>query len=176
MQKKSLLLICIVFILSISSLAQTADPKWELFGGYSYLRSNPGGGSDSADSHGWNASLDYNFTEHWGFKGDFDGHYCCDGQKEHNVLFGPQLQFHLRSARIFFHGMAGLSHGNAPAVHFSDTVFAWAAGGGFDYPLGAKKRWALRLAQVDYLGTHYAETSQHHFRYSGGIVFDFGKR
>jgi hypothetical protein len=32
------------------------------------------------------------------------------------------------------------------------------------------------LAQVDYLGTHYADHIQHNFRYSGGIVFDFGKR
>jgi hypothetical protein len=176
MQKKSLLLICIVLILSISSFTQTTDPKWELFAGYSYLRSNPGGGNDAADSHGWNASLDYNFTNHWGVKGDIDGHYCCDSQKEHNFLFGPQLQFKVDKSRIFLHAMAGVSHGDAPAAHFSDTVFAYALGGGFDYPLGSKKRWALRLAQVDYLGTHYADHIQHNFRYSGGIVFDFGKR
>jgi hypothetical protein len=176
MQKQLLLLVCMVVILSATSFSQASDPKWELFGGYSYLRSNPGGGSDSAHSHGWNASLDYNFTKHLGVKADIDGHYCCDGEKEHNFLFGPQLQFKVKNSRVFAHALAGVSHGSAPLGNFSDTVFAYALGGGFDYPLGHQKRWALRLAQVDYLGTHYADNFQHNFRYSGGIVFDFGKR
>ena len=174
--QKTLLLSCFLLVASIASFSQTADPKWELFGGYSYLRSNPGGGNDAASSHGWNASLTYDFTKHWGVKADIDGHYCCDSQKEHNFLFGPQLQFKVDKSRIFLHALAGVSHGDAPSVHFSETVFAYALGGGFDYPLGAKRRWALRLAQVDYLGTHYADSIQHNFRYSGGIVFDFGKR
>lgn len=176
MQKNSLLLICTVLILSFSSFAQSTDPKWELFGGYSYLRANPGAGDDAADSHGWNASADYNFTKHWGVKGDADGHYCCDGQKEHNFLFGPQFQFGVKSSRIFLHALAGVSHGSAPSVHFSDTVFAYAVGGGFDYSVGHSKRWALRLAQVDYVGTHYADNIQNHFRYSGGIVLNLNKR
>ncbi len=176
MQKKSLLLICTVLILSFSSFAQSTDPKWELFGGYSYLRANPGAGDDAADSHGWNASIDYNLTKHWGVKGDADGHYCCDGQKEHNFLFGPQFQFKIENSRIFLHALAGVSHGSAPSVNFSDTVFAYALGGGFDYSFGHSKRWGLRLAQVDYVGTHYADAIQNHFRYSGGIVLNLGKR
>jgi outer membrane protein with beta-barrel domain len=165
----------VFLLLSISSFAQANDPRWEAFGGYSYLRTNPGGGSDGANSSGWNASLDYNLGKHWGFKADLDGHYCCS-QKEHNFLFGPQVQFHALHGKVFVHGLAGLSNAKASAFDFSDTVFAWAAGGGFDLPLSSKSHWALRLAQADYLGTHYSNTFQHNFRYSGGIVYSFGKR
>jgi hypothetical protein len=107
-----------------------------------------------------------------GLKADFDGHYCCSGQgeREHNFLFGPQFNIRRRSANFFFHALAGVSHGNAPG--FSDTVLAWAAGGGVDIRL--RGRIFLRVAQVDYLGTNYAGALQHNLRYSGGLVFKFG--
>ena len=163
-----------IVLASISiSFAQATTPKWEIFGGYSYLRSNPKN-APSGDSNGWNASANWNLFKHIGIKADIDGHYCCGGEKEHNFLFGPQLTMRFKKSNIFFHLLGGVSHGSAQ--HFSDNVAAWAAGGGWDYALSSDSRWAVRVAQVDYLMTHYADQPQHNFRYSGGVVFRFGKR
>ena len=169
------LFVMLLLVLPLCSFAQSNDPKYEIFAGYSYLHTNPGGGKSSADASGWNASVDYNLTRHWGAKADFDGHYCCNSQKEHNFLFGPQYQFQASHTRLFMHALVGASNASAPAAHYSDAVLAWAAGGGFDLSFKAKSHWALRLAQLDYLGTNYRDSAQHNLRYSGGIVFTFGK-
>jgi hypothetical protein len=169
-----LVLAGLLVLLPCSAAAQdTQDtPTAEFFGGYSYLRANPKGGFKGSNGSGWNASAAWNLNERWGIKGDFSGYYCCsgNGEKEHNFLFGPQFNIRREKANFFVHGLVGVSHGNAPG--FSDTVLAWAGGGGVDIRLG--ERFAVRVAQVDYFGTHYANALQHHFRYSAGLVFRFG--
>jgi hypothetical protein len=169
--RTTLVLAGLLALLPCSTVAQEA-PKVEVFGGYSYIRANPKGGFVGSNGSGWNASAAWNLSSRWGLKADASGYYCCsgNGEKEHNFLFGPQYNFRREKANFFVHGLVGMSHGNAPG--FSDTVLAWAGGGGVDV------RWtdkiSLRILQVDYLGTNYANALQHHFRYSGGIVFKFG--
>jgi hypothetical protein len=171
--RKMLVLAALLALLPCAAVAQDT-PTAEVFGGYSYLRANPGGGFLGSNASGWNASAAWNWNKSLGVKGDFSGHYCCsgNGEKKHDFLFGPQLNFRRQSANYFLHALVGVSHGNAPG--FSKTVMAWAGGGGIDV------RWtdriSIRVAQVDYFGTHYASTMQHHFRYSGGIVFKFGAK
>jgi opacity protein-like surface antigen len=173
--RTTLVLAGLLLLLPSGASAQEA-PTVEVFGGYSYLRANPQGGFVGSNASGWNASLAWNWNKWLGVKADFTGTYCCEGQGErkHDFLFGPQLNFRRKSANFFVHGLVGVSHGNAPAVPFSDTVLAWAGGGGVDIRLS--ERFSLRVAQVDYFGTNYANTMQHHLRYSGGVVFKFGKK
>jgi hypothetical protein len=170
------LLFCIVALLFLSSLgiAQSTTSRFDLFGGYSYLRSNPGGGSEGANSSGWEASAGWNWNRWLAIKADFDGHYCCDGQTEHNFLFGPQITFRKSRADFFAHGLIGVSHGTATG--FSDTPLAWALGGGVDLKFKRFSRIAFRVIQADYLGTHYADSVQNNFRYSAGIVLHVGKK
>jgi hypothetical protein len=168
-------LVCLflVVLMSASAWAQTkTTPRFELFGGYTYLRSNPGDGFNGANSSGWESSLNWNWNRWLGIKGDVSGHYCCDGQTEHNFLFGPQITLRHERANIFFHGLAGVSHGTDTG--FSETSAAWALGGGLDWKFKRWPRIALRPIQADYLGTHYSDSSQHNFRYSAGFVFSFG--
>ncbi len=171
--RTTLVLAGLLLLLPCSAAAQDT-PKLEVFGGYSYLRANPGSGFVGSNASGWNASAAWNLNSRWGLKADFGGVYCCSGQGErkHNFLFGPQFNIRRQKANFFVHGLVGMSYGNAPAVSFSDTVLAWAGGGGVD--IRWTDRISLRIAQVDYLGTNYAGASQHHFRYSGGVVFRFG--
>ena len=152
--------------------ASSSVPRFELYGGYSYLRSNPGGNFNGAHSSGWDTSLNYNWNRWLGLKADVSGQYCCDGQTEHNFLFGPQLSWRRQRVNIFAHGLGGFSHGTD--TNFSDTVAAWDVGGGLEWKFKRWPRIAFRPIQADYLGTHYADMYQHNFRYSGGFVFSFG--
>jgi hypothetical protein len=173
--RTTLVLAGLLLLLPGSAVAQET-PKVEVFGGYSYLRANPRGGFIGSNADGWNASGAWNWNKRLGLKADVAGHYCCtnQGQRMHDFLFGPQVNFRRKKINIFFHGLVGVSYGNAPAVNFSDTVLAWAGGGGLDVRLN--DRFSVRAAQVDYFGTRYANTLQHHFRYAGGLVINFGRK
>jgi hypothetical protein len=170
--KKILLLAVLVMLTSALALSQDV-PKWEVFGGYSYLRVNPGFGADGVDTSGWEAAANYNISHSWGLKADVSGHYCCDGEHMHNFLFGPQFAFRSQDNKwtVFAHGLIGASHADSIV---SDTSVAWAAGGGFDWYFHNNVGW--RVAQVDYLGTHFLDDTQSNVRVSTGVVFRFGKR
>jgi hypothetical protein len=99
-------------------------------------------------------------------------HVLLQRTKEHNFLFGPQVNFRGGRANFFTHGLGGVSHGNPLGVN--QNVAAWAFGGGVDWKWSRDSRLSLRLAQADYLRTQYAGTAQNTFRYSTGLVFSFG--
>ena len=168
--KKACLLALLVVVSAMPSLAQ--DTKYEVFGGYSYLRAQPGGGLPVVDTSGWEASLAYRWNNWLSLKADFDGHYCCDGAKMHDFLGGPQFNFGHGELRPYVHALVGGSHGSQAGV--SDTVLAFAFGGGLDIKIS--DRFAIRLAQADYFGTRYAEQTQNNFRISTGLVFHFGRK
>jgi hypothetical protein len=171
---KTIFVFGLVLLGSVGAFAQTT-PKEEAFGGYSVQQARPGGDTEGAASSGWNASLNYNLKNWLGAKADFSGYYCCASQREHNFLFGPQITLRHERHDIFFHALVGLSHGVGDNFT-ADTVPAWVLGGGLDVRLFHGERFAVRVAQIDYFGTHYGETAQHHFRYSGGVVFRFGTK
>jgi opacity protein-like surface antigen len=78
-----------ILILAMSGLALAQDfPKYELFGGYSYMRSDLGNttswmgsyyNSDSvpgvSNGHGFEVSFTYNLNKWFGIKGDFSTHF-----------------------------------------------------------------------------------------------------
>ncbi len=159
----------VLCVCAIPGFAQ--DSKVDVFAGYSFLHTSPGSGLNSADAHGWEASLTYNWKRWLGLKADFDGHYCCD-QSLHNFLFGPQINLGHGKLSPFVHGLAGVSHGSAAGV--TDDAFAWAVGGGLD--IKANDSIAIRIGQVDYLGTHFSGYTQNNFRFSAGLVLRFGSK
>jgi opacity protein-like surface antigen len=168
----------ILLVLSCISLAQN-EPKVDIFGGYQYTRVDTGvSGVDSINLNGWNAALDGYFTKYLGVSADFSGAYGSPfgaSTKFHTFMFGPIVRFP-NSSKItpFAHVLFGGVHGSASASGLgstSDTAFAWAAGGGLDANINS--RFAVRLAQADFLQTRFSSTSQNNFRYSAGIVFKF---
>lgn len=159
-----------IFVLVASCLAFSQDvPRFEVFGGYSYMRVNPTG-LDGVNTSGWETSLNYNFSQHWGLKGDFSGHYCCNGEHLHTFLAGPQYSWRNDKYTVFAHGLIGGAHADAAAA--TDTSVAWVAGGGVDWKFS--ERWSWRIVQADYLGTHFLDNTQHDFRASTGLLFRFG--
>lgn len=78
-----------ILILAMSGLALAQDfPKYELFGGYSYLRSDMGnttswmgsywnsdGAAGSTNGHGFEIAFTYNLNKWFGIKGDFSTHF-----------------------------------------------------------------------------------------------------
>ena len=167
--KSALVVTALVILCAMPGFAQ--DSQVDIFGGYSYLHSDPGGLA-SGNASGWEASVGWNWNKWFAIKGDISGHYCCD-QRMHNFMVGPQINFHSGKVNPFLHGLIGVSHGSSDAG-FSDDVLAFAFGGGID--VKASDRISIRIAQVDYLGTRYADETQNNVRVSAGLVFHFGKK
>ncbi|MBZ5648661.1 MAG: porin family protein [Acidobacteriia bacterium] len=168
--KKALWIAPLVVLFAMQGFAQ--DSKVDIFGGYSYVRSDPGFTLPAGDASGWEGALTYNWNNWLALKADFDGHYCCD-QTMHNFLFGPQINLGHGKLKPYLHGLVGGSHGTSFGG-FSDTVLGFALGGGLDVKW--TDRISVRIVQADYLGTRYADATQNNFRLSAGLVFHFGKR
>lgn len=173
-----------LFLLATLPAAAQNAPKAEVFGGYSYLRVNPGGGANGINLNGWNASVAGNLNNWFGIVGDFSGAYGSPTfagvkvkTKAHNFLFGPRLSYRSNERFTpFAHALFGATRleGSALGANVSDTSFAMALGGGIDAKLN--DRVAVRVAQFDYLLTRFASDNQHNLRLSAGIVFRFGGR
>jgi opacity protein-like surface antigen len=170
--------------LAIPAAAQNT-PQAEIFGGYSYLRLNPGQGISGENiPAGWHASVAGNVNDWFGIVGEISGHYKDIGgvsANAHAFTFGPR--FSSRSNEKFtpfahatFGGTrigAGLGGGA------SDTAFTWTLGGGVD--VKASDRVAVRITQFDYVATRFDVTGtgatwQHNFRWSAGVVLRVGSK
>jgi hypothetical protein len=82
------LFVGLVFLASLTAQAQAVSDKVELFGGYSYLRTD----SPPGNVNGWELSGQYKVAPFFGGVADFDGHYgTVDGFSTsiHTFLFGP---------------------------------------------------------------------------------------
>jgi hypothetical protein len=172
-------LIAIIAVLALSFTAMAQDtPKAEVFGGYQYLRFNPGSGLDGANTNGWEAAVNGNFNRWFGVKADFSGAYngdLLDGSV-HTFTFGPEFSHRMDKGKVFFHtlfGGARISGGGS-----SDSAFAMRFGGGGDWNINNRLAW--RVVQADYLPTHFdfgtGDNWQHHFAVSTGVVFRFGSK
>jgi opacity protein-like surface antigen len=95
-------------------------------------------------------------------------------------LFGPRLTLIRGRAEPFVHGLLGVarfsSDISSPVITGSgdDNAFAFALGGGVDVKV--HKHFAIRLAQLDYLGARGNGGKFNSFRYSAGVVIRLGAR
>jgi opacity protein-like surface antigen len=193
----SLLALC----LPLAASAQEAAPKVEIFGGYSYLRYNTRAqffaGSPPVikgnNAHGFNTSLAGNISKHVGIVGEFSRLTSSESipipipnfpnitvnSSEFNYLFGPRIVLHRGKTEPFVHALLGGARRNVTAVGSISApttvnVFAFALGGGLDVKVN--DNFAVRVAQVDYLGDKVGGETGNNFRYSVGIVIRLGKR
>jgi hypothetical protein len=166
--------ILVMLFLAVPAIAQDA-PKAVFFGGYSYLRINPGSGLDGINANGWNASLTGNFNDWFGVTGQFTGHYASPSGVDTNVhsyMFGPRIASHTNEKWTpFAHFLFGGAR--AGGAGLSENAFAMDFGGGFDYNAGESV--GIRIVQFDYIATRFFSDWQHNFAISTGIVFRFGK-
>jgi len=179
--RKFILAIMAIVALSFAAMAQDT-PKVEVFGGYQYLRFNPGGGIDGVNANGWEAAINGNFNKWLGVKADFSGAYNGDllgtgiSGKMHTYTFGPELSHRMDKGRLFAHALFGAAHVSGGGA--SDNAFAMRIGGGGDWNIGDRVAW--RVVQADYLPTHFnfgtGDDWQHHVAISTGIVFRLGSK
>jgi opacity protein-like surface antigen len=180
--RKTIALAVIAIAFSAVSFAQDFT-KAEVFGGYQYTRINPGNGVDGDNFNGWDAAVQYNWSKAFGLKADFSGAYKTVSTpltdvslRQHHFLFGPVFSARSEKSTFFVHALFGGAHasadtGTAFLGSTSDTAFAMAFGGGYDYNFS--KNFGVRLGQFDYLPTRFGGETQNNFRYSTGIVIRF---
>ncbi|HLJ87120.1 MAG TPA: hypothetical protein VKZ53_09870 [Candidatus Angelobacter sp.] len=159
-----LFLVAGILVFSTMAMAQqkgSGDSSADVFVGYSVLN-----GNTLSTASGLEASLNGHVTNWLGLKADLSGNWGSGGHV-YNVLFGPQVTHHIDKLDLFGHGLLGVSRFHIPGA--SSTGVGWELGGGADWNLG--HRFAIRVAQLDYHGSHLFGATQRDFRYSTGIVF-----
>jgi opacity protein-like surface antigen len=182
--RKFVLVSLIVAVLAGVSAAQDTTPAFDVFGGYSYLNTENLAPGLDASGHGWEAAVTGHLNNWVGVTGDFDGHYSDFlgvNVSTYNFLFGPTISYRKPKLTPYGHALFGASRVSIDlgllgplGASATDTAFAMALGGGADWHVGEK--WSVRVAQLDYLMTRFASTSQNNLRFSTGLVFRFGSR
>ena len=197
----------IVFALLCSTVAVNAqeNPRFEIFGGYSYGQLNPGGRlvaqTNPDGKHfglsGWHAAGQARVYRGLGFVVDFRGYagtsdveLAAEHSRYYSYLAGPQFNFRrLSHLNLFAHGLVGVARNRVylktgnPADDQHLTRFAGAFGGGLD--VGVSKHLALRAIEADYVLNSFPNINslgetvgahQSNTSVSAGIVFRFGGR
>jgi hypothetical protein len=179
--------IVITLLLFATTASSQVPTKGNVSFGYSYFNSDLST-YPRANLNGWNGSLEAKIFPFVGLVADVSGHYGSQrfpnlgwltvattvNVSEYNFLVGPRVSFSAGKIRPFAHAMFGFGHVNANAEG-SDTSFATALGGGFDYRFFHVLGWRV---QADYLQTRFSnpnfgKTRQDNLRLSTGIVLRF---
>ena len=155
-----------------SAQAQPA-PKWELFGGYSFVDPGtdvhgllpgatlPVSSSLESNPRGAGASITFNFNRWLGLTGDISADLSSgekgvamriDDAEFFNLSAGPKITFRSRHFSPFLEALMG-EHRLASEVFGSDRDFGFMAGGGLD--LNLNRHFALRLIRADYLFSNH---------------------
>ncbi|MBZ5722887.1 MAG: porin family protein [Acidobacteriia bacterium] len=172
----------ILLVLSCFTAAQEHSTV-DLFAGYQYTHVALGHDINGFNLNGWNVSANAFFNKYLGVSADFSGNYGSPrisvlgtnvSAQSYTYLFGPIVRFPV-SPKItpFGHVLFGGAHINASGFGLSgsDNSFSWAMGGGVDAEV--HPHVAIRLGQVDWLRTQFADSTQSNFRYSVGVVFKY---
>jgi opacity protein-like surface antigen len=179
---RNLCLLLGVFAFTLGASAQDMDlevPRWEAFGGYSYIRADAAAENIDINLHGFNAGFTGNWNRWLGLTGEFSGNYTDTDIQMYTYLFGPRVAFGSRW-RPFAHALFGGASARVQPEDQDnpfDHAFGMALGGGLD--VGLMRNVALR-GQLDYLysqlqpGIISLNDRQHNFRVVTGIVFRFG--
>ena len=181
-----------VVIFASGLAAQQAEPapKWEIFGGYSFQRSDLREYFKStpiiytargryANLSGWDISVTENLNRWFGGTVDISGHYknstvagVPNRNQTYSLLYGPRLSYRQGWGVPFAHTLFGVAYSRAKVTPIgpraSDFAFATAIGGGFDLSIG--RRAAIRVFQADYFRTNALGLRPNGYRVSAGVV------
>jgi len=193
----------IAFLCVLSATAAAQDqpaPKWEIFGGYSFLYPNtdihgvrplglfPLNSRLESNPRGVGATLTYNFNRWLGFTADTSTHWGSgettianklDDTGLSNLSLGVKGTFHIRRLSPFLEILAG-GHRLEPEAFHHVTKFGAMFGGGLD--VNVSRHFALRLFRADYMVSTYrygpaattTGTDLRGIRLQTGVVFRFG--
>jgi opacity protein-like surface antigen len=179
-------------LLIFAGVASAQDyPKFDAFGGYSYLHVSENGVGENFN--GGSGSLAYNFTPMLGVVADFGGYHWSGpfGEDENltinvvSYLFGPRVSLRHGKFTPFAQALFGGAHGSFNANEScsdarvrgqggcgsgstSDNSFSLAVGGGLDW--NATTHIGIRLIQAEYLMTQFLNDTQNNARISTGVT------
>ena len=192
-----------VVLCAFGSVAAAQDqpaPKWELYGGYSFLYPGadihgvlplglvPVSSRLESNPRGVGLSATYNFNRWFGFTLDGSTHWGSgengtgnrlDDAAFSNLSFGPKITFRSRHFSPFLEALVGDHRLMPDAFHDIDKL-GFMAGGGLD--LNVSRHFALRLFRADYVQSSYRygprittpTTDLRGVRLQAGIVLMFG--
>ena len=187
----------------VGTLAAAQDqpaPKWEVFGGYSFLYPNtdlhamfPGGllpvsSPLESNPRGLGGSLTYDFNRWFGLTLDGSTHWGSgesslgkevDDAGFTNISFGPKVTFRRTHVAPFLEALVG-DHRLAPDAFHAINKLGFMIGGGLDFKVS--KHIALRLPRLDYVMSSYrygpsattGKTDLRGVRAQAGLVFTWG--
>jgi outer membrane protein OmpA-like peptidoglycan-associated protein len=195
--------VTVAVLFSVGALLSAQDlpsPKWELYGGYSFVYPGanvygilpfgilPVTSRLESNPRGIGAGVTYDFNRWLGVTVDASGHWGSgedgvtnriDDAAFYNISAGPKLTYRSRFFSPFVEVLAG-GHRLTPDLFHRDDRFGFMAGGGLDVNLN--RHFTLRPIRADYV------FSNHHFgpdstvpatnvrgvRLQSGVVFLFG--
>jgi outer membrane protein OmpA-like peptidoglycan-associated protein/opacity protein-like surface antigen len=192
----------VAVLCSLSSLAAQDQPapKWELFGGYSFLYPHsdlhamlPGGllpvsSPLESNPRGLGGSLTYDFNRWFGLTLDASTHWGSgesllgkkiDDAAFTNISFGPKVTFRGHHVAPFLEALVG-DHRLRPDAFHAINKLGFMIGGGLDFKVS--RHVALRLPRVDYVMSSYrygpsattGRTDLRGIRAQAGLVFTWG--
>lgn len=191
---RTLRLFLLVLFLASPCFAQTI-PKWEVFGGYSYQKSNVREyfkstpiiytfRNQNLKLNGFDFSVTENVNRWLGGTLDFRGHYAkpvvsgtTNRERMYSIMYGPRFSFpRISFLTPFAHALLGVAHMNVKVTptgpRASGTSFATAAGGGLD--LKFSNNAGIRVVQAEYLRANALGANQNNFRISAGVILYLG--
>jgi Outer membrane protein beta-barrel domain len=164
------------------ALAQDALPRFDVFGGFSYLPAN-GDDFPRQNSKGFQAALTANVKRWFGVVADLGGQYSSASWDRgpgvpaltaktsvYQYLFGPRFTMRADTVSLFAHALVGSASGNSGIGGFSDSGFTLGSGGGVD--IGVSPRLGLRV-QFDWLGS-FQDMIEDNTRLGIGMVVRLG--
>lgn len=173
MQKVGSLLAVVLFF-SVAAAAQQT-PRFEVFGGYSFLAADLN--DSNFNLNGFHVSAAENLNKWVGGVLDFSTHYGTRAGLNVNtqsIMYGPRFSY--RKSKVITpsaHALFGAVRGSAgfDGISKPDTHFGLALGGEID--IAINDHVAFRLVQGDYLMTNFVNMRQDNIRVSTGLVFRF---
>lgn len=193
---RTLRILLLVLSIAAPGYAQTI-PDWEVFGGYSWQRSNLreyfkstpiiySVRNKAGNLNGFDVAFTENINPWFGGTLDISAHFATPEiatvrtrERMYSVMYGPRFSFRKWPGWTpFGHVLAGVANMDAKVTptgpHLSDTSFGLAAGGGLDVKAGGKT--AFRLVQAEYFRANSLGASQNNFRLSAGVILYLGSK
>ena len=193
-------IIAVVVLCGALAAAQDQTPKWEFFGGYSFIYPNsnvhaqlPGGlvplsSIMESNPRGIGAAITYDANRWLGITVDSSGHWSSgessvfkklDDAGFYNVSIGPKLTYRKTHFAPFVEALVGW-HRLTPDEFRADSRVGALLGAGIDVPL--TEHFGLRLIQGDYMisdhrfgpSTVIPTTHLRGVRLQSGLTFMFG--
>jgi opacity protein-like surface antigen len=195
-------ILLLILVIAAPGYAQTQTvPEWEVFGGYSWQRSNLREYFKSTpiiysvrnrdgSLHGFDLAFTENINRWFGGTLDISAHFASPSitttpatvtthERMFSFMYGPRFVYRERPGwTAFGHALAGVAHMDAKVTptgpSANDTSFGLAAGGGLDMKF--RGNTAIRLLQAEYFHANALGTGQNNFRLSAGIILYLGER